>query len=166
VSGTPGRASWNFHAGVGRGKTIFDRRKVGRASVVCEVTLIEIIPFDYRCQLLTWTEPTISETNHVRCSVSSIQFSIRLAVATSLCFSHTRGGTQVSRQLLIVSAKLGDVVGHREDLSTVLIEQEVVIAEERAAHVPVEVLRLNVKCKHVGEQFTKLARDLLRPRRH
>src|SRR4029077_2030875 len=51
-------------------------------------------------------------------------------------------------------------VGHREDLRTVLIEQKVVIAEVRAAHVPVEVLRLNVKCKHVGEQFTKLARDL------
>src|SRR5260370_28030111 len=56
--------------------------------------------------------------------------------------------------------RLGDIVGHREDLSAMLIEQEVVIAKVLAAHVPVEVLGLNVKCKHVGEQFTKFARDL------
>jgi hypothetical protein len=36
VFGTPGCAFWNFDAGVGTGKTIFGRRKVGRASAVCE----------------------------------------------------------------------------------------------------------------------------------
>jgi hypothetical protein len=36
VSGTPGCSFWNFNAGVGTGKTIFGRRKVGRASAVCE----------------------------------------------------------------------------------------------------------------------------------
>src|SRR5216684_3844729 len=113
-------------------------------------------------------------------------------------FAQLVRGTQVSRQLLIVSAKLGqhvlrghafsvivlqalmlrdiadrpdrssadfarplsDVVGHREDSSTVLIEQEVVIAEVPAAHVPVEVLRLDVEREHVGEQFMKLASNL------
>jgi len=34
--GTPGRAFWNFNAGVGTGKTIFGRWKLGRASAVCE----------------------------------------------------------------------------------------------------------------------------------
>jgi hypothetical protein len=34
VSGTPDCTFWNFDAGVGTGKTIFGRRKVGRASAV------------------------------------------------------------------------------------------------------------------------------------
>lgn len=37
--GTPGCGFWNFDAGAGTGKTIFGRRKVGRASAVCEADL-------------------------------------------------------------------------------------------------------------------------------
>src|ERR1700730_400044 len=55
---------------------------------------------------------------------------------------------------------LGDIVRHREDLSTMLIEQEVVISEMRAIDVPMEILRLDIESEHVGEQFAQLAGDL------
>src|SRR5262245_15827610 len=107
-------------------------------------------------------------------------------------------GTQVSRQLLVVGAKLsehilgrhtfsvvvlqplvlrniadgpdrspadfapplGDVVSHRKDLSALLIQEQVVVAEMWSTHVPVEVLGLDVQGKDVAQQLTKLARDL------
>jgi hypothetical protein len=39
VSGTPDCTFWNLIDGVGTGKTIFGRRKIGRASAVCEADL-------------------------------------------------------------------------------------------------------------------------------
>ena len=40
-----------------------------------------------------------------------------------------------------------------------LIEQEVVIPEVEAAHVPVEVLRLDIQCEHVSQQSRERGRD-------
>ena len=45
--------------------------------------------FERRAAALIYRSRTISDKNHVRRSVWSIQTSIMLAVATSLCFSHT-----------------------------------------------------------------------------
>jgi len=55
----------------------------------------------------------------------------------------------------------GDVIGHREQLIPMLIEKEVVVTEVRAAHMPVEVLRLDIDREHVGHQGGKCARDIL-----
>jgi hypothetical protein len=50
-----------------------------------------------------------------------------------------------------LAGSLGDLVGHREDLSCVLIQEQVVVAEMLPAHVPVEILVLHVERKHVGK---------------
>src|SRR5271168_3667796 len=47
---------------------------------------------------------------------------------------------------------LGDVVGHRKDLAGLIVEQEVVVAKVRPAHMPMKVLGLDIKSKSVGEQ--------------
>ena len=41
-----------------------------------------------------------------------------------------------------------------------VIEQQMVIAEMRATHVPVEILRLDIESEHVREQFAQLVGDL------
>ena len=46
---------------------------------------------------------------------------------------------------------LGDDVGRGEDLVGLLVEQQVVVAEMRAADVPVEILGLEVERKGVGQ---------------
>src|SRR5262249_28534861 len=55
---------------------------------------------------------------------------------------------------------LGDVVSHRKDLSALLIQEQVVVAEMWSTHVPVEVFGLDVQGKDVAQQLTKLAGDL------
>ena len=55
---------------------------------------------------------------------------------------------------------LGNGVGHGEDLIAVLVEQQMVIAEMRPAHVPVEILRLEVQREHVGQQRVERARNI------
>lgn len=47
---------------------------------------------------------------------------------------------------------LDDVVGDGEDLRALLVEQEVVVAEVEAGHVPMEVLRLHVEGEGIGEK--------------
>jgi hypothetical protein len=47
---------------------------------------------------------------------------------------------------------LGDRIRDRNDLIGLLIEQEVVVAEMRSAHVPVEVFRLQGQSEHVRQQ--------------
>jgi hypothetical protein len=47
------------------------------------------------------------------------------------------------------ASPLRDGIGHRKQLLTVLIEQEMVVAEMASRHVPVEVLRLHVKRESV-----------------
>src|SRR5262249_57962698 len=46
---------------------------------------------------------------------------------------------------------LGKLVGSGENLLGLLVEQQVVVAEMRSAHVPMEVLRLHVEREHVGQ---------------
>jgi hypothetical protein len=52
-------------------------------------------------------------------------------------------------------------VGHRVELVRLLVEQQVIVAEVRAAHVPVEVLGLEVEREHVGEDAVQCAGDIL-----
>ena len=47
---------------------------------------------------------------------------------------------------------LGQRLGHVEDLRRLLVEQQVIVAEVRAGHVPVEVLGLEIKREDVGQQ--------------
>ena len=47
---------------------------------------------------------------------------------------------------------LGQLVGGGEDLLGLLVEQEMVVAEMRAADVPVEVLGLQIEGEGIGEQ--------------
>ena len=46
---------------------------------------------------------------------------------------------------------LGDHIGHGEQLAGLLIQQRVVVAKMRAAHVPVKILRLEVDGVHIGQ---------------
>ena len=57
---------------------------------------------------------------------------------------------------------LGDIVGRVEDLLALLVEQQVVVAEVRPRHMPVEVLGLHVQCEHVGEQGGERAGNIAR----
>ena len=45
---------------------------------------------------------------------------------------------------------LGDDVGRREYLVTLLVEQQMVNSEMRPGHVPMEVLGLEIKREHIG----------------
>jgi hypothetical protein len=54
---------------------------------------------------------------------------------------------------------LRNIICHRKDLVRLFIEQQVVIAKVRAAHVPMKVLRLDVECEHIGQQAAQLFRD-------
>jgi hypothetical protein len=56
---------------------------------------------------------------------------------------------------------LGDVVGHREDLLRLLVEQQVVIAEVWTRHVPVEVLGLQIEREGIGHQCPQRRGDVL-----
>ena len=58
---------------------------------------------------------------------------------------------RVERGSTDFAGALGDVVGHRKNLRSVLIEEQMVVAKMRPAHVPVEVLRLHVEREHVGQ---------------
>src|SRR5262252_9210035 len=55
---------------------------------------------------------------------------------------------------------LGDGVGGRENLLALLVEEEMIVAEVRAGYVPMEILGLQVKRKHVGEHDIERAGDL------
>jgi hypothetical protein len=55
---------------------------------------------------------------------------------------------------------LGDRVGHREQLGRLLVQQQVVVAEMRAADVPVEVLGLQVQREHVGQHRVQRRADV------
>ena len=64
------------------------------------------------------------------------------------------------RQSADLSNALGDGVAHREELICLFIEQQVVIAEMRAAHVPMEVFRLYVEGEYIGEDCVHCGRDV------
>jgi hypothetical protein len=53
-----------------------------------------------------------------------------------------------------------DLVRHREDLSGVFIQQQVVVTEMTAGHVPVKVLGLQVERERGGQDLFELGRNL------
>src|SRR6516162_3566781 len=55
---------------------------------------------------------------------------------------------------------LGNVVGGRENLLALLVEEEMVVTEVRARHMPMEILGLQIKRKHIGEQDIERAGNL------
>src|SRR5271156_5905280 len=59
-----------------------------------------------------------------------------------------RGSTQLARALR-------DIIGHAEHLAALLIQEQVVVAEMLSAHVPVEVLRFQVKREDVRQHLAK-----------
>src|SRR5215472_7959768 len=56
---------------------------------------------------------------------------------------------------------LCDVVGHREDLLGLLVEQQMIVAEMRSRHVPVKILGLQIEREGVGEQRPKCCGNVL-----
>ena len=56
---------------------------------------------------------------------------------------------------------LGEFIGGREDVICLLIEQEVIIAEVPAAHMPMEVLGFHIERETVGKQAIQRFRDFL-----
>jgi len=59
-----------------------------------------------------------------------------------------------------LARRLCNIVRHSEDLLGLLVEKNVIVAEVASAHVPVEILRLNVECEHIGQQSTQRGSDL------
>ena len=55
---------------------------------------------------------------------------------------------------------LGDFIRHCEELIAVIVEQQVVIAEVRSAHVPMEILGLEVEGEHIGKQRVQGSGDV------
>jgi hypothetical protein len=67
---------------------------------------------------------------------------------------------RVQRRAANLAHPLGDLVGDGEDLIALLVEQEVIIAEMRSAHMPMEVLGLEIEREHVGEQRIERSGDV------
>src|ERR1700722_7574978 len=57
-----------------------------------------------------------------------------------------------------LSRTFGDRVGHGENLVAVLIQKQMVVAEMRAAHVPMEVLGLHIEREDIGQQSSERGR--------
>jgi hypothetical protein len=55
---------------------------------------------------------------------------------------------------------LRDGIGGGEDLLGLFVEEQMIVAEVRARHMPVEIFGLQVKRKHVGEQDIERAGNL------
>lgn len=64
-----------------------------------------------------------------------------------------------------VKSTLGDGIGHREELISLFVEQQAVIAEVRAAHMPVEVLHLQMEREYVCQNGVHGSCDIFRRRR-
>src|SRR5438445_5500869 len=55
---------------------------------------------------------------------------------------------------------LGDRVRHGVELIRLLVQQQVIVAKVWSAHMPVEVLRLDIKCEDVRENGIHSGRDI------
>src|SRR5260370_39038473 len=53
-----------------------------------------------------------------------------------------------------------DIVGHREYLVGLLVQEQVIVPECTARHVPVKVLGLDIEREYICEEMTQLLRDL------
>jgi hypothetical protein len=52
-------------------------------------------------------------------------------------------------------------IGRGKDLLTLFVEEKMIVAEMPARHMPMKVLRLDVKGKHVGQHDRQGRRDIL-----
>src|SRR5258705_8339228 len=57
-------------------------------------------------------------------------------------------------------SSFGNHIGHCEYLRCLFIEEQVVIAKVGTSDVPVEVFRLEIEREYIGQQLTKIARNL------
>ena len=57
------------------------------------------------------------------------------------------------------SDAFGDVVSHGENLVGMFVEQQVVITEMWAAHVPVEILGFHVQCENIRQHGVQCLLD-------
>ncbi len=67
----------------------------------------------------------------------------------------------LERGLANLADALRNRIGHREYLVRLLIQEQVVIAKVWAAHMPVKVLGLQVKRKHVRQGGVQCSGDIL-----
>ena len=56
---------------------------------------------------------------------------------------------------------LGQHVGHSENLVAMLVEQQMIVAEMRAADVPMEILGFQIEGKGIRHQRVERAGDVL-----
>src|SRR5580698_807367 len=67
---------------------------------------------------------------------------------------------RANRRLAELADALGNRIAHGEDLVALLIQQQVIVAEVRAAHVPMEILGLEVQGEDIGQDGVHRARDI------
>src|SRR5579862_8280513 len=82
----------------------------------------------------------------------------RVVVAQTLVAGDIANGMQSGSANL--AGTLGDDVGHGENLTGILVEEQMIIAKMPAAHVPVEVLRLQIEGEGVGEELAQVRGNL------
>src|SRR5262249_47639434 len=67
---------------------------------------------------------------------------------------------RMQRQATDLAHPLGDLIGRSENLVRLLVEQQMIVAEMRAADMPMEILGLEIECKRVSKQRIERARDV------
>ena len=60
-----------------------------------------------------------------------------------------------------LAGSLGDIIGHSENLLGLFVKEEMIIAEMATAHMPMEILRFQIKRKHIGKKTAEIAGDFL-----
>jgi len=63
-----------------------------------------------------------------------------------------------------LSNSFRDWVGHREKLIRMFVQQQVVVAKMRTAHVPVEIFRFHVEREYIRQDAVHRGSDVLRRR--
>src|SRR6516165_7463437 len=66
----------------------------------------------------------------------------------------------MQRQAANFAHALGYLVGGREDLIGLLVEQQMIVAEMRTADMPMEILGLEIKRKRIRKQGVERTRDI------
>ena len=59
---------------------------------------------------------------------------------------------RTQRHAADLAGTLGNRIGGREDLLALFVQQQMVVAEMRTGHMPVEILGLEVESEHIGKQ--------------
>src|SRR5580693_4603742 len=58
-----------------------------------------------------------------------------------------------------LAGSLGDIIAHSENLLGLFVKKQMIIAEMATAHMPMEILRFQIKRKHIGKQTAEIAGD-------